>query len=229
MSLYIYSDESGVFDQQHYNIFVFGGLIIRGKTEKDNLSRKYLAIERRITSTTSICNELKATVLPPNEKRKLFNSMNNVLKFAVVIKQNDILPQIYNNKKTKQRYLDYAYKIGIKKALLHFHRIKAIDINNIHNLHFFCDEHTTATNGRYELREAIEQEFKYGTFNQDYRCHFKPIMPQIKHLTLEYRNSATTTLIRSADIIANRVYYEYKVNAPNLNGNLPNCYITYLP
>lgn len=28
----------------------------------------------------------------------------------------------------------------------------------IDNIRIFVDEHTTATNGRYELREAIEQE-----------------------------------------------------------------------
>lgn len=31
MDLYIYSDESGVFDKAHNEIFVYGGLIFLGK------------------------------------------------------------------------------------------------------------------------------------------------------------------------------------------------------
>lgn len=36
MNLYIYSDESGVFDNKHEKYFVFGGLIFLSKFEKDN-------------------------------------------------------------------------------------------------------------------------------------------------------------------------------------------------
>ena len=45
MDLFIYSDESGVFDKEHNEIFVFGGLIFLGKEEKDNYARKYIAAE----------------------------------------------------------------------------------------------------------------------------------------------------------------------------------------
>jgi len=38
-----------------------------------------------------------------------------------------------------------------------------IDLNKIENIYIYVDEHVTATDGRYELREAIEQEFKHGT------------------------------------------------------------------
>lgn len=36
MDLFIYSDESGVFDKIHNEIFVYGGLIFLGKEEKDD-------------------------------------------------------------------------------------------------------------------------------------------------------------------------------------------------
>lgn len=48
MDLFIYSDESGVFDKVHNEIFVFGGLIFLGKEEKDVYNRKYLAAEKAI-------------------------------------------------------------------------------------------------------------------------------------------------------------------------------------
>lgn len=45
MNIYIYSDESGVFDKEHNDYFVFGGLILLGKEEKENWSRKYSSIK----------------------------------------------------------------------------------------------------------------------------------------------------------------------------------------
>ena len=44
MNLYIYSDESGVFDKAHNNYFVFGGIICIDNNEKEMLSRKYSSI-----------------------------------------------------------------------------------------------------------------------------------------------------------------------------------------
>ena len=70
------------------------------------------------------------------------------------------------------------------------------------------DEHTTATNGRYELREGLEQEFKIGTFNMKYDKFFPPLFPNMKSLDLDYCNSAKVTLIRAADIVANKIYFE---------------------
>lgn len=43
MDLFIYSDESGVFDKEHNEIYVYGGLIFLGKEQKDIYARKYLA------------------------------------------------------------------------------------------------------------------------------------------------------------------------------------------
>ena len=46
MDLFIYSDESGVFDKVHNEIYVYGGLIFCGKDQKDIYARKYIAAER---------------------------------------------------------------------------------------------------------------------------------------------------------------------------------------
>ena len=43
MDLFIFSDESGVFDKAHNEIFVYGGLIFLGKHQKDEYIRRYLA------------------------------------------------------------------------------------------------------------------------------------------------------------------------------------------
>ena len=74
-------------------------------------------------------------------------------------------------------------------------------------MYFFVDEHTTATNGRYELHQALEKEYKYGTYNNNYTKYFPPLFPNLKSLNVEFCDSSSKILVRSADIIANHIYY----------------------
>ena len=48
MNIYVYSDESGVFDKEHNDYFVFAGLICIGTNEKEIWSRKYSAVEKTL-------------------------------------------------------------------------------------------------------------------------------------------------------------------------------------
>ena len=41
MNFFVYSDESGVFDRVHNDIYVFGGLILTGKEEKEITYNKF--------------------------------------------------------------------------------------------------------------------------------------------------------------------------------------------
>ena len=49
MNIFIYSDESGVFDKIHNEYFVFGGLILLGKDSKEEWERLYRNAEIAIT------------------------------------------------------------------------------------------------------------------------------------------------------------------------------------
>ena len=53
MNIYVYSDESGVFDKYHNGTYVYGGLIILGKNNKDNLERKYMKAEKDLRKTNN--------------------------------------------------------------------------------------------------------------------------------------------------------------------------------
>ena len=218
MDLFIYSDESGVFDYKHEDYYVFGGLICFGKEEKDILTRKYRHVEEviRQNSTFGKYEELKACKLSNKQKYNVYRSLKSVFKFAVLIKQKKINEKIFDNKKHKQRYLDFAYKLVLKKALDCLFRNKVLKKEQIDNINIYCDEHTTATDGKYELTSALLNEFKYGTFNMDYKLFYEPILPHMNALNLNYCNSAKTTLVRAADIIANHIYFEARKN----NGNL---------
>ena len=111
MNIYIYSDESGVFDKAHNDTFVFGGIIIVGSDSKEIWSRKYATAERAIRNKKSSYkqSEIKATTITNGEKGKLFRSLNRCYKFGVVVNQNKVLDSIFDSKKCKQRFLDYAY------------------------------------------------------------------------------------------------------------------------
>ncbi len=227
MNIFIYSDESGVFDKKHNDYFVFGGLIFLSTEDKNVWERKYLNAEKVIRRKGyEPTVELKACILTNAEKGKLFRSLNQCYKFGVIIKQKKVFDSIFLHKKTKQRFLDYAYKIAVKNALTTLINNKIIDSKEKHNMYFFVDEHSTATNGRYELHQSLEEEFKFGTHNFEYNKYHKPILPNLQTLSVEFCDSKYKPLIRAADIISNRIYYMANTNDIKTKDNL---YIKKLP
>ena len=135
-------------------------------------------------------------------------SLNNCIKFGAVIIQNKVSEHIFNNKKTKQRYLDYVYKIALKRTFEQLITQSIINPNDVNNIYVYTDEHTTANDGRYELHEALEIEFKIGTTNYVYMTYFPPIFKNIKNVDVKFLNSSSVTLIRAADIVANNIFYK---------------------
>lgn len=231
LNIYVYSDESGVFDRIHNEYFVFGGVVFLSTEEKENRNRMYLSVEKQIRRSEKISKdkEVKATSISNKGKGSLYRSLNNVYKFGAVIDQKRILPEIFDDKKSKQRYLDYAYKIAIKRFFQDLIAKGVIKPKEIDNIYFFIDEHSTATNGKYELREALEEEFKRGTFNFRYDVFYPPIFPNLQSLTVTFCNSSSKTLIRAADIVANRLYHKTVSQKGELSTLPENFKVTYLP
>lgn len=209
MNIYVYSDESGVFDSKNNDYFVFGGIIFLSKESHEIWKRKYLSAERTIRKSEELSKEVevKATNVSNKSKGKLYRSLNHTEKFGIVIREKEIQQNIFNDKKTKQRYLDFAFKIGVKRKFENLIQKGLINPKNVDNIYFYVDEHTTATDGRYELREGLEQEFKRGTYNWNWNKFFPPLFPTVKSIDVKYCNSKKKTLIRSADIIANKLYF----------------------
>lgn len=209
MDIFVYSDESGVFDVVHNDFYVFGGVLFLSKADKDNVARKYRAIEKNIRNSENLKKEVevKATSVRNKSKGKLYRGLNNCEKFGVIINQNKVHKNIFQSKKHKQRYLDYAYKIAIKRKFEHMIVTGQIDPLKVENIYFCVDEHTTATNGLYELRESMLQEFKDGMFTSDFVSFKEPIFPNLKTLDVKFCNSSKNTLVRAADIVANKLYY----------------------
>lgn len=101
MDLYVFSDESGVFDRVHNDIFVFGGIIFLSKEEKDDCARKYIHAEKILRSTGAYSQnaELKAAALSKKDKGKLFRATNQYHRFSVIVYQKDLLERIFSDKK----------------------------------------------------------------------------------------------------------------------------------
>lgn len=209
MNIFVYSDESGVLDKAHNDIFTFGGLVFLSKDEKDVAARKYHAAERIIRTSGEYGSvEIKASTIKAKEKRKLYRSLNEFYKFGVVVNQKTVQDEIMKDKKSKQRYLDYVFKIGVKRLLEKLIELDEIAQGDVENMYFFVDEHSTSTNGFYELRESLEEEFKRGMFARDFSRFFPPLFPAAKDISLTFCNSANVILVRAADIIANRIYHD---------------------
>ena len=104
-----------------------------------------------------------------------------------------------------------------------------INPDDVERLYFYVDEHTTSTDGCYELREGLEEEFKNGTYNFSYDIFFPPIFKQMKDVRLEYCNSQKKLLVRAADIIANRIFFLARSGKNDELNNIPNMHIVYLP
>lgn len=229
MDLYIYSDESGTFDVKHNEYFVFGGLVCVGKEERNKYSRLYSNAEKTIRDgRTHKEREIKGNNTSNEQKGKLFRSLNNVHKFAIIIKQKEISKSIFKDKRHKQRFLDFAYKLVVKAAIKRLLETHVINVDKVHEMEFYCDEHQTATDGLYELRESLYNEFKIGTFNANWNIFYEPLFPKLNQLNVHFCNSKNTLLVRAADIIANKIYYLQRKDILGFR-NLNNFTIYYFP
>ena len=233
MNIFVYADESGVFDKAHNKYFVYAGVIFLSKDSRDEACRKYIAAEKNIRRGGRYVakSELKACLIGANDKRKLYRVMKDCYRFAVVVDQKRILDQIMADKKSKRRYLDFVLKIGVKRLLEELISKGIIDPLNVDWMYFYVDEHTTATNGLYDLRESLEEEFKRGMFTHGFTRFRPPIFPKMKAVDVNFCNSEAVTLIRAADIIANRVFHDVsvgnKIEPFDLEKN--KMVVTYLP
>lgn len=209
MNIYVYSDESGVLDKKHNPIYTFGGLVFCSQRECDDWARKYHAVEKLIRQEEELepDEEVKAARVSNKAKASLYRSLNRAEKFGVVVQQKKLLDILFTDKKSKQRYLDWVYKMGIKTKLETMIREKKIVPGEVRKLYFFTDEHSTATNGLYELEQSLEQEFKRGTYNSDWRIFHPPIFENLTKVEVQYCNSAVKTLVRAADIVANHIFH----------------------
>ena len=126
MEIYVYSDESGVFDNKNETIFIYGGLVFFSKQDKENAARKYKSSEETIKPKYAKNFELKGSRINNTDKGKLLRALNRYMKFVVAINLQDVHPNVFENKFHKQRFLDYAYTYSLKLLFESFIKGKII-------------------------------------------------------------------------------------------------------
>lgn len=107
MNIYIYSDESGVFDHVHNDFFIFGGLILVGEDCKNDWSRKYAAVENTIRQINKFDSSyVKVEFCDSSAPRKRLvrgaDFVANKVYYLTVSGQQEKLPEIMNLIYTKQ-------------------------------------------------------------------------------------------------------------------------------
>lgn len=215
--VYVYSDESGVFDKKHKDYFVYVGIVVVGQDKASVLSRKYLGAEKTLRKSAKYKNmpELKASRIENEDKRKLFRLIKNYYKFIVLVRLKKLQDTCFENKYSQQRYLDYAYKRGFKKLLINMDRDGAINLSERFEIKCYIDKRSTATNGKYSLRDSMLTEFQRGMYVAGH--DIKPIARNLSSVSVTYCNSENTTLVRASDILANRALHEANNDIMELN------------
>jgi hypothetical protein len=207
--IYIYSDESGGFDYKHCSKYVFAGLIYKDRQTMELDSRKFLSLERKLRNKTKYkaLPELKAFKLEEHDRTMLYMVFRDALKFAVVININKLdSKEIFRTAKTKRMYLDFAFSFGIKSVIERLVARGSIFGEEETVLHFLADEHPTATGDQQTLVARLTRVLK-----EDSSKFLHPLLPNLKDIKIKLCNSETTTLVRGADIIANRVNSNFTV------------------
>jgi len=206
--IYIYVDDSGVFAKKYNNFFVYAGYMFCSKKEKDYAQNRYKLVESRIKQNLNLPDEeeLKAANNAPAIKYQLFRSMNQFERFGALINLSKIHTNIIEgNKRTKQRYKDYALCRAIKYGLEQLEKSGKISFIKAYYFHIYVDEQSVATNGKYNLRDTIEAELFVGK-HTEVGSFIPPLFGTSGKMELAYKDSKYNALVRASDIVANKLF-----------------------
>ena len=214
MEIIIYSDESGVFDKDHNDIFVFSGLVFTKKEDMISCAKKYTAAENviRYSEHISLNKEIKASTISNKAKGKLFRALNQYEKFGVVINQRDLCDEIFTSKKTKQRYLDRVFNFAVRAKFEELEKKRKINTDEVDRLVFYIDNHSATKDSQYEFSEALEEVFQLGTVSYETAYYRLPVFPKLRTIEVKYCDSKQVLLVRAADIVSNKLFHMAEEN-----------------
>jgi hypothetical protein len=212
MKVYVYADESGAFDKIHNDWFVYGGVVLLGSSAKRDAERRYIAIERkikRLSVSLDAADEAKASRMTLKERKRAFSSISRlgVYQFAAIVDQKRCHDNVFDSKRRKQRFLDYALKRGIKYGLENALRAEGYRTSDVDAVSVVVDEHSTSTDGKYNLAQSINEELRFGVFSPGWNTFHEPLFSaDLPAIPVSYVDSAKVTMVRAADITANWAY-----------------------
>lgn len=217
--LYFYLDDSGVLHSNaHERFFIYAGYVFTSQREKDLALASYRKATRSVNPRPD--QELKAHGTKGKTKRYLNSILKNYESFSCVVDKHRIYKNIIQNKKSVHRYKDYCLKRVAKAKLLDMIARKTIDPELPTILRFYIDNQPTSTDGIYNLRESIREEFSSGIQNFDYGTFYEPIFQSHLQVTTDFCDSRIQPLIQAADILANSIFTNRNYN-PKVKHNHP--------
>lgn len=132
------------------------------------------------------------------------------------------------NKKSRQRFKDYALKRVVKNLFKKLLNQGLIDKGENIELFVNIDQQGFATNGLYGLGDGILEELKYGITNFNYGTFYPPILEGEFKVHTKSCVSENDYLIQAADILANRIWASYEKRIFELR-DIPNHTFLTLP
>ncbi|KJU89062.1 DUF3800 domain-containing protein [Streptococcus parasanguinis] len=223
----IFIDDSGVFHSNH-NYFVYAGFCFISDEDKISAKKRYRSLNTKIKKEKGVEGELKASNIEKKHKNTLYKVLRNEISFSVSVNLKRVHSGVMKDKKSRQRFKDYALRRVVKELFKKLLEQGAISKGDDIELYLNIDQQGIATNGLYGLGEGIHEEFKYGINNFNYGNFYPPILEGEFIVYTKSCISANDYLIQAADILANRVWNSYEkqikelLNIPNhINLNLP--------
>ena len=143
------------------------------------------------------------------ERKRLFSLLQkgHCVQFGVVVDQKRLHDYVFASKGSKQRYMDWALKMGVKKGVLGVVKRGIASKSDIDQIVVFVDEHSSSTEGKYNLSQSIDEEFRLGMYNPEWGTFHDPVFsPSFPKIPVRYLDSRKVTLIRAADITANWIF-----------------------
>lgn len=215
--IYFYFDDSGVL---HPNApsryFVYAGYVFLGKEAKDNATRRYRAVCKKIRKEMHCSGEIKAFGLSNHNKNRLYKVLAEEESMGLTVDIERVYGSILDNKKSIHRYKDYVLKMLIKEKLRELILAQKINPNLPVFLHIFVDEQPTSTDGFYKLRDSIYEEVKVGIINYQYSKRYPPLFNSTVDCEVKFVDSSKYPLIQASDILANRIWNSFKLKRPRL-------------
>ena len=222
-NVYVFSDESGVLDNKHYDYFVYAGMIIIGKQELDSYHRRYIALEKKLRMKSAYKNlsELKGYKLADADRAKLMAIFSDIFKFALVIKQEKVRNQrIYATPRFKQQYLTTVYRYCLKCAINKMISSGLLPTTETTNIFINEDNYKVAPDILKEMEKSMLDDFKYGYYDPEKSILIPPLFKKLETVSISLKESEANALIRGADIIAHTVYSAlYDGSIPQYHGD----------
>lgn len=208
---FIYLDDSGVLHKNaRGQFFIYAGYIFLSKKQKDAALANYRSAARQIQKSLSKKNqEAKAYVLSGHQKRFLNSRLAEYGSFSCVVDKSCVYGSILDSKKSIHRYKDYCLKRASKTKVQELIKRGLIDPARPITLRFFIDNQPTSTDGIYNLRESIREEFQNGIANFDYGIRYDALFSERVQVFTTFCDSSKNYLIQASDILANSLFTKY--------------------